>query len=271
MTRTIRDFLIILTVTLVVGIPLMTWAADRAGAETRTLEFGGSDFYIPRPADRSDQVGIERLIASVDTPAELVGLACSVVGTSTNGESVHPNNYGMLRSNGDSVRIDGTEDAAQGVKLSDRVIVLGTTVQLFNVMLPDANGRVATSVDYSVRVTCTPATDDTTTTTTTPPSSTTPTTTPGSTTSTTFDSTTSTTSALPPVTSTTVPTESTTTTAPEIPPTTGPTDSTIPPVTSPPTLPFTGVDESLFGGIAMAGLALLLLGAGVLVAGRRAA
>jgi hypothetical protein len=253
-----------------------------AGAQTTTIEFEGSDFYIPRPADRSDQVGVERLLASVDVPAELVGLACSVVGTSTNGESVHPNNYGMLRSNGDSVRIDGTEDTAQGVKLSDRTIVLGTTVRLFNVMLPDANGRVATSVNYTVRVTCT--TDDTTTTTS--PSSTT-TSSPSTSTTTTGESTT-TSSSIPPVTSTTVPTESTTTTAPPNTSTTAPgsttttftwdsttsssiieqdTSTTTQPTTDE-TLPHTGPPVEV-AGIAMAGVALLLLG-GAIVLGTRA-
>jgi hypothetical protein len=276
---------ILALITFLVALLAFGWAADYAEAADTTIEFTGSDFYIPRPADRSDQVGVERLLTSVDVPAELVGLACSVVGTSTNGESVHPNNYGMLRSNGDSVRIDGTEDAANGVKLSDRTIVLGTTVQLFNVMLGDP---VATSVDYTVRVTCTPATDDTTTTTAPPTSSssTTPSTTTSSSTTTTLPSTTST--SIPPATTTTVPTESTTTTAPPNTSTTQPdgststtaptgstsssiieqdTSTTTQPTTDE-TLPHTGPPVEV-AGIAMAGVALLLLG-GAIVLGTRA-
>jgi hypothetical protein len=265
------------------GITLYFIAAGSltAHAATTTIEFTAEDFYIPRPADRSDQVGVERLLASVQVPAGLVGTTCSVVGTSTNGESVHPNNFGVLRSNGDSVTITGTEDEANGVRLSDRTIVLGATVDLYNIMQPDANGIVATSVNYLVRVTCT--TDDTTTTTT-PPSSTstspestsTSTTIPTTTTSsnpfatTTTVPTDSTTSTLPPTTSTTQPDTSTSTTAPTDSTSTtagtGTSITTLPPVTSS-TLPFTGPPVEA-AGMVMAGLAFLVLGGAVLLAGR---
>lgn len=259
-----------------------------AQAATVSIEFTGEDFYIPRPADATDQENVERLLASYDLAdnghADLIGATCSVAGTSANGESVHVNNYGMLRSNGDSVTISGTEDESNGVRLSDRVIVLGETVRLYNVMVPDPDGIVATSVAYTVRVTCT---DDTTTTTTSTPTTTsttfeTSTTTSAPTTTTTEPGTTSTSS---PTSSTTVPGTSTTTNPPPstIPPgsttsTTAPTDSTstsiitgstvttVPPVTGS-TLPFTGPPVEA-AGIAMAAAALLLLGGGVLLAGR---
>jgi hypothetical protein len=273
------------------GITLYFIAAGSltAHAATTTIEFTAEDFYIPRPATASDQVGVERRLATVETPAELVGATCSVVGTSTNGESVNLNNYGMIRSNGDSVRIDGTEDTASGVRLSDRTIVLGVTIDLYNVMQPDANGIVATSVNYSVRVTCTieddTIEDDTTTTSTTIDDSTT-TTTPPPTTLTTDSSTTSTSITIP-ATTTTAPTGSTTSTQPPststIPPgsstsTTAPTDSTSTSLieqdtsttthpTTDETLPWTGPPVEA-AGMVMAGLALLALGGAVLVAGR---
>ena len=270
MTRTLRGFAASLVLSMLIFTP-MIWAADHAQAATTTIEFTADDFYIPRPATASDQVGVERLLASVEVPAELVGLTCSVAGTSTNGESVHPNNYGMIRSNGDFVRISGTEDEASGVRLSDRTIILGATIQLFNVMVPDPDGIVATSVAYTVRVTCT--TDDTTTTTAPPTSSssTTPSTTTSSSTTTTLPQTTT---SIPPVTTTTAPTGSTTTTSPSTSTTSpdGSTSTTVPPTesTSPPsTLPHTGPAD--VAGLAMAGLALLVRGGGVLLAGREVA
>jgi len=274
------------TLAVIVALMGVSWSALPGVAATTTIEFTAEDFYIPRPADRSDQVGVERLLASVEVPAELVGTTCSVVGTSTNGESVHPNNYGMIRSNGDSVRIDGTEDTASGVRLSDRTIVLGATIDLYNVMQPDSDGIVATSVNYSVRVTCT--TDDTGTTTTSIPTTTsttfeTSTTTSAPTTTTTAPATTSTssptssttvpgssTSTLPPTTSTTQPGSSTSTTAPTDSTSTtagtGTSITTLPPVTRS-TLPFTGPPVQT-AGMVMAGLALLALGGGLVVAGR---
>jgi hypothetical protein len=210
-----------------------------------------------------------RTIATYDVPDVLVGLSCAVSVTSTNDESVHINNFSRIASNGDSLDVLGTEDGVNGVHATDKTLELGETIVVTNHIGARARGElpVGTSVRLTIGVTC--VQDDTTTTSssTVPPSSSTttlPSETP--TTSSTTTTTSTSTSTSVPATTTTAPTESTTTTEPDD---DEPPASTIPPVTSPPTLPFTGIEDAeTLAGVAMAASALLLLGGGVLLAGR---
>ena len=222
------------------------------------------------------QPGDVRTIATYDVSAELVGLSCSVSVTSTNDESVHINNFVRITSNGDSLDVLGTEDGVNGVHTTSKTLELGSTIVVTNHIGRRALGElpVGTSVQLTIGVTCTTS-DDTTTTSTSTPSSSSTTAPETSSTSGATSTSTSTASTLPPVTSSTVPTDSTTTTNPPpstIPPGTStsttvpPTESTEPPTSTPPTLPDTGPAD--VAGLAMAGVALLLLGGGVLVAGR---
>lgn len=268
MTRTLRGFAASLIMSLLIFAPLI-WAADQADASSQVLiAFEGSDFLIPRPEAQAP-VGEPRLLTTYDVPDSLVGVTCSFTVTAANGESVHQANYGRLVTNGDQTDILDTENEpfVEATRLTDSRLTLGTTIQLFNIIggYTDGDnlraGFVGTSVDYRVEATCT--LDDTTTTSS---IQTTTSTVPG--TSSTSAPPSSTTSTVPPTTttvpasSTSAPTESTTTTTPD-----GSTNSTIPPVTSPPTLPFTGVEDHL-PGVGLAAAALLMLGAGVLLAGK---
>jgi hypothetical protein len=232
-----------------------------ASAATVTITFSGSDFFIPRPATATDQEGVFRPIATYDVVAngqsEFVGTTCRFVVTAGNGESVHPYNFGHLETNGSVTDINGTENQPNVARtvLDDPTLVLGETIALFNVMIPDDNGSVSTSVDYVVSATCT--TDDTTTTTTVPDVTTT--TGPPASTSTTTTPTGSTTTTAPTDTTTTSPGDTTTTTGG-----TARSTSTIPPVTPDSTLPFTGPIENMIG-LSLAAAALILLGAATLL------
>lgn len=276
-------------ITLLAGV---SWSALPGLAALTVTETGfvvtASDFFIPRPADHptaAPHVGVERLRSSDVVPAEYVGQTCTIVVGAANGSSVHGDNYGVVRSNGDTVLVEDTEDQPFIIRTtqSDRTITLGSTITISNVMVKDPDGKIGTSVHYEATITCTPANTTTTTTpstssTTTIPDTTTTSVPPSSSTSTTLPTTTSTTI---PVTSTTVPTESTTTTLPT-PSTSVPvvttttidltgstTSTTVPPVSTPSTLPFTGPEDAARTvGMAMAGTALLLLGGGVLLAAR---
>ena len=225
----------------VLGIP-------DAMAATTTITFTGSDFYIPRPVAASDQVGVRRLLATYELTADqqqYIGTVCTFRVTAANGDSVHPNNFGVIVTDGNESDVLGTESQPNvtTTRLEDATLILGPNVRLYNVMMPDSEGNVSTSVDYTVSATCT-IEDDTTTTTTTPSTSTTT----SVSTSTTTPSTTTTTPTV------TTPPPASTTTAP-----TGSTTTTVPPVTSPPTLPYTGLDDRL-PSVAFAGAMLTLLG-----------
>ena len=141
----------------------LSWSALPAAAELTLTETGfqvtASDFYLPRPAEASDQVGVERLRSSDPIPADLIGATCSITIGAANGESTHGENYGIVRSNGDEVIAQDTEDQPNVIKTtqSDRLITLGATIDIFNVMVEDAAGEVGTSVDYVVDVNCQPA------------------------------------------------------------------------------------------------------------------
>ena len=147
-----------------------------AGAATVIFSFTGSDFYIPRPSAASDQVGVYRLLTTYDLAANghanLIGLECSFSVSAANGDSVHPNNFGAITTGGEETDIFDTESEPNvtTTTLEDATLVLGATIELYNVMLPDDDDIVATSVDYVVDVTCeteetTTTSEDTTTTT----------------------------------------------------------------------------------------------------------
>jgi LPXTG-motif cell wall-anchored protein len=273
------------TLAVIVALMGVSWSALPGVAATTTFAFEAVDegrFPAIQPGD-------VRTIATYGVPAELVGLSCAVSVTSTNDESVHVNNFVRITSNGDSLDVLGTEDGINGVHTSAKTIELGSTVVVTNHIGRRALGEmpVGTSVRLTIGVTCT--TDDTTTSTsptttssTLPPSSTTSTivttstTAPEATTttlpasSTTVPDQSTTTTGPPPSTSTTTPGSSTSTTTPNGSTSTsiitGSTVTTVPPVTGS-TLPLTGPETDV-AGMVMAGLALLALGGGLVVAGR---
>lgn len=226
--------------------------------------FTASDFYIPRPAAVSDQVGVRRLLISFDLAAngfgDLIGQECVFTVSATNGESVHLDNYAVIATGTSETDVYGTESQpnVETTTLEDSTHVLGATVELYNVMLPDPDGIVGTSVDFVVSVDCdvntTTTTEATTTTTEATTTTTEATTTTTASTTTTAPSTTS--STVLGTTTTTLPVTSTSAAATST--------TTVPPVTGS-TLPFTGPPVEA-AGLVMAGLAMLMLGSGVLVA-----
>lgn len=241
--------------------------------------FVADDFYIPRPAENSDQVGVRRLLITFDLAAngygDLIGQTCAFTVTAANGESVHLNNFGVLVTGDTESDVLHTESLPNVLttELTNPTMTLGPTISLYNVMLPDPNDTVGTSVDYVVIVDC--DVEEPTTTTTAPTTTTTAptTTTTAPTTTTSVPGPTTTTS--PGDTTTTAPGDTTTTTGFITTTTTdgsttttggaGVSSTTVPPVTGS-TLPFTGPVEA--AGVAMAAAALLMLGAGVLMAAR---
>ncbi len=243
-------------------------------AQTVSFSFSGADFYVPRSVDQSDQEGVPRLVATYDLAAngsgDLIGRTCTFTVAAANGQSVHSNNYGVIDTGAVETDVLQTESLPNVVEtvIQDASLVLGATIELYNIMVPDANGTVATSVDYTVTVTCTAQQTTTTTSETTTTTSETTTTTP-ETTTTTPETTTTT-----PETTTTAPETTTSTTDP--PTTTDPTTSTTSiPITSTSilattvaqTLPFTGPGAG--GGWLSLGAALLVAGAVALGATRR--
>ena len=137
--------------------------------------------------------------------------------------------------------------------LDDRTLVLGETMELYNIMVPDDDNIVATSVVYTVSVFCaeqvtTTTAPETTTTTSETTTTTSETTTTTSETTTTTSETTTTTTA--PTTTTTIPITTTSISA-----------------TTLQTLPFTGPGAG--GGWLSLGAALLVAGAVALGAARR--
>ena len=74
-----------------------------------------SDFYIPRPAATSDQVGVRRLITSFDLAAnghgDLIGQQCHFTVSADNGDSVHLDNYAVLVTGGVETDVLDTESA----------------------------------------------------------------------------------------------------------------------------------------------------------------
>jgi hypothetical protein len=238
----------VLVVGLVASLPAM--------AQTASFSFTGSDFFVPRDVDQTDQEGVRRLLASFDLAAngfaDLIGMSCTLNVHAANGESIHLNNFGVIVTGDTESDVPDTESEpfVDETRLEDPSLVLGPTIELYNVMMPDADGTVATSVNYTVTVSCNQQVTTTTT----------------EATSTTTSSTTSTT------------TRSTTTSPPTTaPPTTSPPTSEVSPTsvtslpttvvtTTPPTLPYTG---RAAGGLLGLGAALVVLGGVALVGVRR--
>jgi LPXTG-motif cell wall-anchored protein len=161
-----------------------------AQAQTVSFSFSASDSFIPRHEDQTDQEGVRRFLASFDLAAngfaDLIGTTCTLNVHAANGESIHPNNFGVIVTGNSESDVLDTESEANvdETRLEDPTLVLGPTIELYNVMMPDADGIVATSVDYTVTVTCgqqvttTTATPPTTSPTTAPPTTAPPTTAP---------------------------------------------------------------------------------------------
>jgi hypothetical protein len=259
--RTMAARRLMAVLTAVATVALMSLPA---GAATVIFSFEGDDFYIPRPVGSSDQENVYRLLNSYDLAAngyaDLIGLECTFSVTAANGTSVHLNNFGAIVTGGNETDIFDTESLPDVLttQLEDATLVLGETIELYNVMVRDDNGTIGTSVEYVVTVTCTTEEETTTTTVETTTTTTVETTTTAPTTTTTTLPV-STTSILGTTTTTTVADTTTTSVA-------ATSTSTLPPVTGD-TLPFTGPPVEA-AGIAMAAAALLLLGGGVLLATR---
>jgi hypothetical protein len=240
-------------VTMIMGL----WLALPAFAAPVTL-FTTGDFYIPRPAANSDQVGVRRLLLTFDLAAngfgDLIGEDCLFTVAAFNGDSVHLDNYAVITTGGNETDVYGTESLpnVETTTLEDATHILGPTIEFYNVMEVDPNGTVGTSVDFVVTVDCeynvvttTTVADSTTTLPTTP--------TTGQVTTTTEQITTT--------------TEQITTTTGQVTTTTGPdveVTTTVPSVTGS-TLPFTGPPVEA-AGLAMAAAGLLMLGSGVVTA-----
>jgi hypothetical protein len=224
-----------------------------AAAEPVTL-FTAEDFYIPRPAANSDQAGVRRMLIEFDLEAngfgDIIGQECFFSVSAFNGDSVHENNYGVIQTTVDGetleATIGGTESQpnVETTVLSDNTLVVGPTITLYNVMEPTGDGIIGTSVEYTVVADC-PEPEVTTTTTE-------PTTTTTEPTTTTTAPPTTTSSVLGETTTTAQQVDSTTTTVPAV---------------SESTLPFTGAPVET-AGVAMAAIALLMLGSGALMASR---
>ena len=230
----------------------------RVRSSTPEFTFTGEDFFVPRDADATDQENVPRLAGEFDLVAngfeELVGQTCGIIVLAANGDSVHPYNFGHLVTGDNETDVLETESEPNVLRtvLDDRTLVLGETMEIYNIMVPDDEGIVATSVVYTVSVFCAGQV-----TTTTPPETTT---TPPETTTTPPETTTT-----PPETTTTPP--ETTTTPPETTTTTIPITTTSISATTVETLPFTGPGGG--GGWLSLGAALLVAGAVALGAARR--
>jgi hypothetical protein len=227
-TMAARRVMAVLTAVATVGLMSLP-----AGAATVVFSFEGDDFYIPRPVESSDQENVYRLLNSYDLAAngyaDLIGLECTFSVTAANGESVHLNNFGAIVTGGNETDIFDTESLPDVLttQLEDATLVLGETIELYNVMVRDDNGTIGTSVEYVVTVTCTTEEETTTTTVETTTTTTVETTTTTAPTTTTTTLPVSTTSILGTTTTTTVADTTTTSVA-------ATSTSTIPPVTGTP-------------------------------------
>jgi len=172
----VRRRLAAIVVFALVAVPLVL--ALPALAQTVSFSFSASDSFIPRHEDQTDQEGVRRFLASFDLAAngfaDLIGTTCTLNVHAANGASVHPNNFGVIVTGNSESDVLDTESEANvdETRLEDPTLVLGPTIELYNVMMPDADGIVATSVDYTVTVTCG---QQVTTTTATPPTTSPPT------------------------------------------------------------------------------------------------
>lgn len=194
-------------------------------------------------------VGSTTVLASITTPAAFVGATCTVSATTENQSSVHPNNDLVIDS-ATSVVIPDVEAVPGGTVTATDDIVLSGTIVVSLLMGPDHTFSAGVEVSFDCTVIGSTSTTSTTV------DDTTTTTVDGTTTSI-ADTTTTADVGGTQVTSTTVEVLGTVVT------TAGGAE-----VGGAGALPFTGVDA---GQLALVGMALLLLGALVLLGGREAA
>lgn len=239
----------IMAITVTGFLVMMMMGVSARAAEPVVIS--GSDFYIPRPVEASDDYGVPRLLVVVDVPVEHQGQPCLVSAEADNGDSVHAENFGFILTEGDRADFIGTESEpnVKKVVVQGNPFTPGETVSLYNVMLPDPDGTVGTSVDYFIILDCEAQVTTTTTQATTTTTQGTTTTT-AATTTTTGDTTTTTQGT------TTTTGESTTTTEGET--------TTTPPNGS--TLPDTGPTGIV--GLVGSAVALMIIGVGFLIGAR---
>ncbi len=115
-------------------------SAGSGSAPTPDFTFTGSDFFIPRDADQTDQEGVQRFVASFDLVAngfeDLVGQTCRIIVLAANGDSVHVNNLGLIVTGGSETDVLETESEPNVLRtvLDDPTLVLGETMELYNIM-----------------------------------------------------------------------------------------------------------------------------------------
>lgn len=236
--------------------------------------FTASDFYIPRPAAVSDQVGVRRPITTFDLAAnghaDLIGQECRFSVSADNGDSIHLDNYAVLITGGVETDVIDTESLANvtTTTLEIDTLIMGPTIEFFNVMLPDPSATVGTSVDFTVSADCSPIAATTTTVASTTTTAPTTSTTVPPTTTTAPPSPTSTGGSVGPTTTqpqTTTTALATTSTSDPLTSTELGSSTTVPPVTGG-TLPFTGPDG--VAGLTWSATALLIMGGWMVVAAR---
>jgi len=122
----------------------------------------------------SAQEGSITLLATTDTPPDLIGLSCVGVAEAINQPSVHPGNDLIVASGGDSIVLEDVERESGAVTTAEAPLTLGPTVTVSLRMGPDEifSAGLVFTIDE-----CTPPTTTTTepptTTTTEPPTTTT--------------------------------------------------------------------------------------------------
>ncbi len=106
------------------------------------------------------------LLATTDTPPDLIGMSCVGVAEATNQPSVHPGNDLIVASGGDAIVLEDVERDPNAVTKAEALLTLGPTVEVSLRMGPDEvfSGRLVFTIGE-----CTPPT----TTTTEPPTTTT--------------------------------------------------------------------------------------------------
>ncbi len=99
------------------------------------------------------------VLETVEVPAAFVGQSCSVLATSENPDSVHPNNDLVVSSGGSSVTLPDVEGVSGGNVVASGTLQLGPDIVVSLAMGPDG----VFSAGMDVVVDCTP--EETTTTT----------------------------------------------------------------------------------------------------------
>ena len=103
------------------------------------------------------------ILETVEVPAQFVGQSCSVLATSANPDSVHPNNDLLVSSGGSSVTLPDVEGVSGGNVFASGTLQLGPEIVVSLLMGPDG----VFSAGMDVFLDCTPV--DTTPATTIPP------------------------------------------------------------------------------------------------------